>query len=648
MLGCAQEPKFETTASAFEDASVTSNDKANKLTYELVRVERERCYFPASEYDVVAEGEHLLAEPKYEKGLVESALCFGFEHPQKRSSLDSFPGSIYSIDYSQIITDIGALAFNNTGEGRDEPRFEFFDGMLQGVNEEDFYGTNVISSAFDEYLLDSEFSEKVLSVYDGPCVGSRLENLGLVSQSEVQRECERGTTEMSELSTALIPVPDFDRRGFLLEKMTMCELQETYRSILGRETTVKDKPWLKRHIALGLQNLSELSSASYHLKGGMYPNGNERNNIFTTPKKMCHSLTNFPKTTFRKFRVKSGPMNLGGSSASLSEKRVRKPTRRYIEESPKSKLKSCSGRLEIPLTRQRIKDKRNRSQRQHVSKMSGEMLLLTRERLLGRSDIQAPSAQQKKRRHPKKSTSISGSDSDDDRQLSVVPVRKSYLELSSSESSDDTSDVSFTVRKSGKRESRRKTQKLWNLPEVIKLINGVSEYGVGRWTDIKNVLFVSSDHRTSVDLKDKWRNLLRASGSQSENRRKAEERHNNKLHIEREERRQELEAERQRRLDDFDRQHRALDELCLIVRELQQASARLGPHPQLEVPPIHLGAEGAPTAIPTGSIYLGVPVTEDSSDSTLCTSRHSTRRPARELLGERSAEHAPYPRPHHP
>ncbi|KAL7133444.1 hypothetical protein ABFS83_12G141400 [Erythranthe nasuta] len=58
----------------------------------------------------------------------------------------------------------------------------------------------------------------------------------------------------------------------------------------------------------------------------------------------------------------------------------------------------------------------------------------------------------------------------------------------------------------------RKHHRLWTIAEVRKLIDGVSQYGVGRWSRIKKLFFATSAHRTSVDLKDKWRNLLKASG----------------------------------------------------------------------------------------------------------------------------------------
>ncbi|KAL8516652.1 hypothetical protein ACS0TY_015056 [Phlomoides rotata] len=63
---------------------------------------------------------------------------------------------------------------------------------------------------------------------------------------------------------------------------------------------------------------------------------------------------------------------------------------------------------------------------------------------------------------------------------------------------------------------KRKHHRLWTIAEVNSLIDGVSEHGVGRWSRIKKLFFSSSAHRTSVDLKDKWRNLLKACGMQGE------------------------------------------------------------------------------------------------------------------------------------
>ncbi|KAK4766316.1 hypothetical protein SAY87_007958 [Trapa incisa] len=80
-------------------------------------------------------------------------------------------------------------------------------------------------------------------------------------------------------------------------------------------------------------------------------------------------------------------------------------------------------------------------------------------------------------------------------------------------------------KKSMKNIDRRKHQIMWTLQEVIKLIDGISEFGVGHWTDIKRLYFASSAYRTPIDLRDKWRNLLRAShhARQSEKKEAAEQ-----------------------------------------------------------------------------------------------------------------------------
>lgn len=86
--------------------------------------------------------------------------------------------------------------------------------------------------------------------------------------------------------------------------------------------------------------------------------------------------------------------------------------------------------------------------------------------------------------------------------VSLDPNEISEMKPFAAESQDDISeDDSVTRITTQKCRSRRKHHMLWTLSEVMKLIDGVSQYGVGRWTEIKRLLFSSSNHRTSVDLK---------------------------------------------------------------------------------------------------------------------------------------------------
>jgi hypothetical protein len=56
---------------------------------------------------------------------------------------------------------------------------------------------------------------------------------------------------------------------------------------------------------------------------------------------------------------------------------------------------------------------------------------------------------------------------------------------------------------------RSKHHNPWALEEAEALVEGVARCGGGKWADIKKLGFPAIEHRTAVDLKDKWRNLLR-------------------------------------------------------------------------------------------------------------------------------------------
>ncbi|XP_054823633.1 uncharacterized protein LOC129321749 isoform X2 [Prosopis cineraria] len=101
-------------------------------------------------------------------------------------------------------------------------------------------------------------------------------------------------------------------------------------------------------------------------------------------------------------------------------------------------------------------------------------------------------------------------------------------ELEYEESASESEDECVTPKRYNKND-RRKHQRMWTLSEVIKLVDGISEHGVGRWTDIKRLLFSSSSYRTPIDLRDKWRNLLRASSAQKFNNKETEQKQQHAL-----------------------------------------------------------------------------------------------------------------------
>eukprot|EP00042_Codosiga_hollandica_P044863 m.448330 g.448330 ORF g.448330 m.448330 type:complete len:226 (-) comp56891_c0_seq10:328-1005(-) len=58
-------------------------------------------------------------------------------------------------------------------------------------------------------------------------------------------------------------------------------------------------------------------------------------------------------------------------------------------------------------------------------------------------------------------------------------------------------------------ETPSKARKLWTSEEIQNLRDGVAEFGEGMWSKI--LLSRAFQQRTSVDLKDKWRNLKKSS-----------------------------------------------------------------------------------------------------------------------------------------
>ncbi|KAK8620923.1 hypothetical protein V6N13_067380 [Hibiscus sabdariffa] len=56
--------------------------------------------------------------------------------------------------------------------------------------------------------------------------------------------------------------------------------------------------------------------------------------------------------------------------------------------------------------------------------------------------------------------------------------------------------------------ARRRTRRPFSVSEVEALVRAVEELGTGRWRDVKLQAFENVDHRTYVDLKDKWKTLV--------------------------------------------------------------------------------------------------------------------------------------------
>ncbi|XP_019057712.1 PREDICTED: telomere repeat-binding protein 3-like [Tarenaya hassleriana] len=67
--------------------------------------------------------------------------------------------------------------------------------------------------------------------------------------------------------------------------------------------------------------------------------------------------------------------------------------------------------------------------------------------------------------------------------------------------------------------TQRRTRRPFSVSEVEALVQAVEELGSGRWRDVKLRAFENADHRTYVDLKDKWKTLVHTAGISPQQRR---------------------------------------------------------------------------------------------------------------------------------
>ncbi|XP_059317712.1 telomere repeat-binding protein 4 [Lycium ferocissimum] len=67
--------------------------------------------------------------------------------------------------------------------------------------------------------------------------------------------------------------------------------------------------------------------------------------------------------------------------------------------------------------------------------------------------------------------------------------------------------------------SQRRIRRPFSVAEVEALVEAVEHLGTGRWRDVKMRAFDTADHRTYVDLKDKWKTLVHTASIAPQQRR---------------------------------------------------------------------------------------------------------------------------------
>ncbi|PHT48606.1 hypothetical protein CQW23_12814 [Capsicum baccatum] len=393
---------------------------------------------------------------------------------------------------------------------------EFLDGLSNGDDE------NHCFISCEDYLLDIELEEDTPTLHDVTRDISCVESVILENQlvDSVGRNCGIHVLTLSGASSSsdhdAMIIDNFDCMS--TDKRLMVS-----REMLGHKTPVADNQWLKPHMIVGLEN-QEISEKNFSFpKCSLDSSENQGANV---PPASCRNLltvsTAFASIfTFRRKprvqHVKRREHIQWNSFKCLSsvagEIQLDCPDKWDSKESAEENVKCCGMKPGISEQCLKCKPSRRGFGRRYYRRGA-----TVTSQGLGKRNFQV-GFDQLIRRERQLSKDCKANRAHDDN-IHSAEAQNDPSGTLSDQSSDDTSEDDWTIGCETRGTNKdRKHRKYWSTREVLKLVEGVSEYGVGRWNDIKKMFFQSSMRRSPVDLKDKWQNLLRASCRRLQSRR---------------------------------------------------------------------------------------------------------------------------------
>ncbi|KAH7542665.1 hypothetical protein FEM48_Zijuj02G0098200 [Ziziphus jujuba var. spinosa] len=515
-------------------SKLASDAIPNMFTCKPYKVDPDIPFFTASE-DEPGGIEHFLGEPECKDDLVSNLLDLDMFQIQKCFDVEDISGTFDDTMRPNL----------TQGEGEN---LEFLYEMFQGSNNGDVRGQNTLSTS-EEFLLDAKYADDTFKLDHGPCKDSYLGNVALQTQSPGIHKRD-SASEILDLSSVGDPVfKCMNNHSSLHDHIAVEEVNEAFKNMSEYETSVMDSKWLQQHEIFGLKNYFEMENGLSLMKFDLTTiehEGKTSSNIdyaASTTEPVIRTLNNENISGNHQVKRKRltgsellKTMNSDVRKVELfsfdgedkaeplvTQKRSRKPPRRYIEESLDYSSKSSNRKCGMAYRRSKDQFLHVKSQKQKWQNEFQAVQVFPQEDSFDGNCIQVPFDLPMEREHSKKNKSFLVKDAEDckDNRL-LCPVDKLDVEALSAESQEDVSEDECMARSYAKGGGRRKRHISWTPSEVVKLVEGVSQCGVGRWTEIKRLLFSSSSHRTSVDLKDKWRNLLRASCTQLQIKEKVE------------------------------------------------------------------------------------------------------------------------------
>ncbi|CAD5172076.1 unnamed protein product [Musa acuminata subsp. malaccensis] len=587
---------IDTTSGKMKDDEQTNDKKicdSEPVVYQLVRVEGDGRLVPATD-DEVIEVEQLLEVKKSDLAKVKAV-----GHDEQCISNEVFSKSELE----------GTVQSGNADNSRKlNARLENIKVMLKKVKKEERLllsgeslncspkfmvmedstsdRSNTSKACIDKHEPENPSRERAASSLELNSI--HIVEVGTIEAcSGPMNKAATSRSSISESCSSLLPDFSILRGEICLDNFSIRELQEAFRATFGRHTSVKDKLWLKRRIAMGLTNSCHVPTARFTIKDNKIilsdlkePARLQQSTIETESLSMDIHATNVSPRDIKtclnnqmEFQQVSGkrlgvlPSNDDVKDENIqmeqcAAKRMRKPTKRYIEELSDLETRECTAKSYYSV---------NSEQSQFPSKAqimpfhggTHRRLSSTRHESLRGFSFQVPFVLRARRGQPRKNlmalmeyhpnaisrivkTAVmipvleedkeNGSSSRETRSVPVqmLNTNLSYVKSVAGEESvemdcgtlnceeldpehkkldgiGDTACDNVPKQLAAKANVRRKHHRAWTLCEIRKLVDGVAKYGAGRWSEIRRLSFASYSYRTSVDLKDKWRNLLRAS-----------------------------------------------------------------------------------------------------------------------------------------
>ncbi|XP_042403271.1 uncharacterized protein LOC121992775 [Zingiber officinale] len=456
----------------------------NNFTCKHIQVHVNSHFGPTSENDEM-KAEHLFLDPQTEIDLSEDIMLRDSANDEDCLAIEDFK---FATDYMDQRIHFG----NSNPDALLLQKYQFTDRLFQGVNDESFGFLNKFCRSTTPDMLLECFQMKSASPSTS-CIRS--------ARYELQAKSSEKFTDLNEISdlpNALDSLAETtpDRGTIFINNATAKQFPDDFSSNFGQDIEMYYEQVLGHHPYCGSGNLTEIDNFSSPFKFFSTPNDDidemvwipenhfgvssqcrSMSNGIQVAKQIEHSLGNGME---RLSEAQNRDVELliweNKENAGISNKKLRK-TRRCTEQASNFKSR-CYGetRGAIPKKPRSLRTPRIRPKLDEV-----------------------------------KETMIN-----DKFSTSAAESKPTY----ESELRDDASENwNMRIRNLKYGFRRKKHNKIWTLAEVMKLIEGVSHCGVGRWIEIKKYSFPAFAFRNSIDLKDKWRNLVKASNAGLHNRR---------------------------------------------------------------------------------------------------------------------------------